>query len=236
MRTYRSKAGPFAERPFYKDEEIEVICTDELRAADMFPYSPSPIRIDRFLEKRFGVVPEYEDLPDGVLGLTKFGVKGVQGIVVARELDEEGTATAERRIRATLAHEAGHGLLHAHLFAAVSKEQSLFGDFTDPRTPKILCRDVPHTSPIHKRGYDGRWWEFQANRAIGALLLPKPLVHLALGPLLETAGQFGSKVLRTDNRERGISLLADTFDVNPIAARIRLQELYPVSNEAQLRL
>jgi hypothetical protein len=236
MRSYRSKSGPFAERPFYKNEEIEAICGDELRAADLFPPTPSPIRIDRFLEKRFGVVPEYQELGDGVLGLTKFGPNGVQGIIVARMLDEEGTTTAERRIRTTLAHEGGHGLLHAHLFAMTTKEHSLFGDFTDPKAPQILCRDVPNTSPMHKQGYDGRWWEFQANRAIGALLLPKPLVHLAMEPLLEPAGLLGGKVLKANRREQGITLLADTFEVNPVVARIRLQELFPASSEAQLRL
>jgi hypothetical protein len=236
MRSYRSKSAPFAERPFYRDEEIEIVCTDELRAAGLFPSNPSPIRIDRFLEKRFGVVPEYEDLPDGILGLTKFGAKGVQGIIVARKLDEEGTTAAERRMRTTLAHEAGHGLLHAHLFAMATKEQSLFGDFTDPKGPRVLCRDVPNASAVYKSRYDGRWWEFQANRVIGGLLLPKQLVHVALESLLETAGQLGSKILRNGDREPGVKLLAETFDVNPVVARIRLQELYPASDEAQLRL
>ena len=235
MRSYRSKSGPFAERPFYTNEEIERICTDELRATNLFPSTPSPIRIDRFVEKRFAVVPEYQELGDGVLGLTKFGPKGVQGIVVARILDEEGTTTAERRIRTTLAHEAGHGLLHAHLFAVATKEHSLFGDFSDPKLPKVLCRDLP-TSPVQRSGYDGRWWEFQANRAIGALLLPKPLVHAAMESVLEPAGLLGGTVLKANRREQGIRLLADVFEVNPVVAKIRLQELFPASDEAQLRL
>jgi hypothetical protein len=55
-------------------------------------------------------------------------------------------------------------------------------------------------------------------------------------PLLEPAGLLGGKVLKANRREQGITLLADTFEVNPVVARIRLQELFPTSSEAQLPL
>ena len=32
----------------------------------------------------------------------------------------------------------------------------------------------------HSNRYDGRWWEFQANQAMGAALLPRKLVEVAL--------------------------------------------------------
>jgi hypothetical protein len=236
MKTFRTTKGPFKERPYYTNQEIENVCTDELRAVGLYPTTPGPIRIDRFVEKRFGVTPIYEDLAEGVLGFTKFGPKGVQAIVVARSLDEDGTTPAERRIRTTVAHEAGHGLLHAHLFLEVSENGSLFGDFSDPTAPKVLCRDVPNDSTSHAPYYDGRWWEFQANRTIGALLLPQPLVHVALESLLTASGSLGIKTLERVNREKAARLLADTFEVNPVVAKIRLGELFPVATEAQLRL
>jgi len=62
---------------------------------------------------------------------------------VAKHLEDEGTLAAERRIRSTLAHEAGHGLLHAHLFVLGKATQPLFGDSFRPNAPKVLCRDVP---------------------------------------------------------------------------------------------
>jgi len=234
MKSYRAKSGPFAERPYYTDADIENICTDEMRKLELYPTTPSPVRIDRFIEKRFSVTPEYDELPDGILGLTRFGANGVQGIVIARELDEEGTLTAERRIRTTMAHEAGHGLLHAHLFLTATREKSLFGDFTDPKVPKVLCRDMPGSAA--RPGYDGRWWEYQANRTIGPLLMPRPLVQLALEPLLERAGSLGGYTLQAPRREEAIRMLATTFQVNPAVARIRLEELYPVADTAQLRL
>jgi hypothetical protein len=234
MKNFRPKSGPFQERPYYEPHEIEIICEDALRQVDLFPSSPSPVRIDRFIEKRFTVTPIYEDLDKGVLGFTEFGPKGVQAVVVARALDEEGTKPTERRIRTTLAHEGGHGLLHAHLFVLGKQNKPLFGDFTKSNAPKVLCRDIPNSSPGHLPGYNNRWWEYQANRAIGALLLPHVLVQTAVAPLLTTQGQMGLQTLLDSNLDRAIKLLADTFDVNPIVARIRLQEMYPQNDQLHL--
>ena len=86
-------------------------------------------------------MPQYEDLPEGVLGFTKFTKKGVEAIVIAAALDAEKGKVAERRLRTTLAHEAGHGLLHAYLFALDEKPLHLF-DADSHADHKILCRDV----------------------------------------------------------------------------------------------
>ena len=67
MRTYRSNSGPFIERPYYTADEIERICSDALRKVSLYPDSPKPIRIDRFIEKRFSITTEYKDLGPGVL-------------------------------------------------------------------------------------------------------------------------------------------------------------------------
>lgn len=235
MKNYRAKSGPFRERPYYELREIERICEDGLNQVGLLPSDPSPIRIDRFIEKYFGVPPAYEDLDKGVLGFTQFGPKGVQAIVVARALDEDRTKPAERRIRSTLAHEAGHGLLHAHLFALDRESKPLFGDFTEPNSPRVLCRDIPNTSAGHLPDYDKRWWEYQANRAIGAFLLPRSLVESAIDPLLSSSGLLGTKTLNSSHVNPAARLLADTFDVNPIVARIRLQEMYP-QGDRQLHL
>jgi len=237
MKTFRAKGGPFAERPFYEAAEIESICTEELQKVQLYPSDPAPIRIDRFIEKRFSIQPTYEDLPKGLLGLTRFGAKGVAGIVVARALDEEGTVPAERRLRSTLAHEGGHGLLHAHLFALGARPDSLFGDGLASDAPKILCRDVgiSGSDPATKKP-PYRWWEFQANQAMGALLLPKALVEKAVTPMLVFRGMFGLPALADDRREPAARLVAETFDVNPIVARIRLDALYPPAAAAQLTL
>jgi hypothetical protein len=232
MRTYRTNRGPFATRPFFEPVEIDRICGDALKAAELMPNTPEAVRIERFVEKHFKVSPRYEALPDGVLGYTSFGPNGVTGIVITTALDEEGGSVSERRIRTTLAHEAGHGLLHTHLFALGEKPPKLFEDGND--RPEILCRDV-HGTP-HESRYDGRWWEFQANRAIGGLLMPRALVIKAAMPFCEESGGLGLPTLIEAEHERAVLELAEIFDVNPVVARIRLDDLFARADSGQLTL
>jgi hypothetical protein len=67
MTSFRS--GPSSKQPYFTPSQITQICCDELRKEGLFPGAPEAIRIDRFIEKRFRVSPQYEDLPAGVLGL-----------------------------------------------------------------------------------------------------------------------------------------------------------------------
>ena len=238
MKAFHTNAGPFMEKPFFKPDDFERICQDELEQHGLFPSEPAPVRIDRFVEKRFNIRPSYEDLPAGLLGFTLFGPKGVEEIVVSKALDEENTQIAERRLRTTLAHESAHGLLHAHLFAFGTRQDSLFGDALDARAPKILCRpggiSGSETPQMQKPAY--RWWEYQANQAMGVLLLPKSLVQTALASILTPQGVLGTPVLPANRRQAAIRLLADTFEVNPVVSKLRLEVLFPLAAERQLTL
>jgi len=230
---YPARSDTFSKPPYFKPSQIDQICSDELRKENLLPSSPSAVRIDRFIEKRFGVSPQYEDLPHGVLGFTKFSKNGVEAVVISSALDVQGGKVAQRRVRTTLAHEAGHGLLHAYLFALDDKPLHLF-DKDSHTEHQILCRDVPNEE--HKsRSYDGRWWEFQANRAMGGLLCPRALVHEAIKGFLVPSGMLGMEVLDENRREEAVRGLADIFDINPVVARIRTSELYPAET-GQLRL
>lgn len=223
------------EQPFFTDAEIDRIGVEELMGVNLLPSRPEPIRIERFVEKRFGLSRvSYEDLPASVLGYTEFGSNGVQAVFVSRSLSEEGSRVAERRVNSTLAHEAGHGLLHAYLFMLDSFPTGLFENDKDVTPAKILCRDDP---PVAKRStYDGRWWEYQANRMIGALLLPKPLALAALEPYLSPVGQLGVPTLSDTRRGIAARKLAELFDVNTPVAEIRLAGLCPRSSVDQLTL
>jgi hypothetical protein len=223
MKHFRS--GPSSKQPYFTPSQIDQICCDELRKEGLFPSSPEAIRIDRFIEKRFQVSPQYEDLPVGVLGFTRFGKTGVKAVVISAALDAEGGMVAERRVRTTMAHEAGHGLLHAHLFALAEIPLHLF-DEDSHSEDQILCRDVQGHEQKSQR-YEGKWWEFQANRAMGGLLCPRPLVQDAMRPFVAPAGLLGVEVLDEKRREESVRSLADIFDVNPVVARIRINELFP---------
>ncbi len=229
MKTLRSNRGPFRKRPYFTDTEIDAICADELQRVGLLPSSPSAVRIDRFIEKRFGGPAEYEDLPDGILGLTRFGSKGVQAIILSNSLDSDRSVPGARRVRTTLAHEGGHGLLHTHLFA-LGETQPLFGDWSDATKPKVLCRDHEGTA------YQGEWWELQANKAIGALLMPKTLVLAAAQPFMNSVGTLGAQRIREADRKKAVRELAEIFDVNPVVARIRLEGIAPEAESSQLPL
>lgn len=231
MRTFRSKSGPFREQPYFTDGEIEATCSDALRSVELLPTNPEPIRIERFIEKYFHVTPEYEQLDEGILGLTVFSPEGVKAVYVSSKLDEEWSQTSEHRVRSTFAHEAGHGLFHAHLFA-LSAGEPLFGDQSDPHRPKVLCREGDAANV----GYSGQWWEFQANKAIGALLMPSSLVESVLETFLIAAGMLGFKQFDYSKEEDAVKLLSKTFNVSASVARIRVQQLYPLRSSKQLML
>src|SRR5690348_1165864 len=211
--------------PYFTRGQIDKICCEALSDVGLLPDSPEPIRIDRFIEKRFKVSPQYEDLPEGVLGYTRFGTGGVSAVVVSAALDAERGTVAARRVRTTIAHEGAHGLLHAHLFALDVIPLELFEK--DSRSgDQILCRDVPGEEKTSHR-HNARWWEVQANRAMSALLCPRSLVQQAMKPFLSTAGLLGVELLAESHREVAVRALAEIFDVNPVVTRIRLSELYP---------
>jgi hypothetical protein len=232
VKTFRTSRGPFSERPFFTDQQMESICLEELSKQGLLPKTPGPVRIERFVEKKFGVTVEADDLPPGVLGYTSFGSTGVTGVFVSKELEAEQTKSAQRRFRSTVAHEAGHGLLHAYLFA-LQTGTPLFGDLSDPNAPKVLCRGEA-IEP--KKGYDGAWWEFQANTAMGHLLMPRPLVTAAVVPHLVSVGTLGGTTIPAERIGDAARDLAEIFDVNPVVARIRLEALYAVANDKQLSL
>ena len=91
------RPGQAYKAPYFTPNQIDNICCDELRGVGLLPNSPEPIRIDRFIEKRFNVYPQYEDLPNGVLGFTRFGKNGVTAVVISAALDAKRGKNAGRR-------------------------------------------------------------------------------------------------------------------------------------------
>lgn len=69
--------------------------------------------------------------------------------------------------------------------------------------------------------------EYQANQAMAALLLPKALLIRAVEPWL-SGGRFGGRVLLTKDVLAAAEAVADTFDVNPVVARNRVQTILPI--------
>lgn len=223
------RPGSGFRRPYYSPGTVERLAMDALRATGLLPTTPGPVRVERFVEKQFALAVESEPLVAGVLGCTVFEDGHVSRIVVSKHLDEDPSHVAERRLRTTLAHEAGHGLMHGALFND-SFEASLFDSSEDVQGEKVLCRDGEAGSR-----YNGKWWEVQANMMIGALLLPKPLAFEALRKFTVESG-LGVRVMPATKRHAAYLELADVFNVNPIVAEIRLEALFPIASTDQLTL
>lgn len=232
MKCFRARSGPYPIRLVFETDEIDDMCLEELRKENLLPSKPEGVRIDRFVEKRFTRDVGFEDLPRGCLGYTAFGTDGsILAVRVSSRIAEDETVSSERRVRSTWAHEAGHCLLHPSLYIEDST-QNLGGLQNTPTATtdrRFMCRegDIHPVLANGIRKYDGRWWEWQANRAIGGFLLPKPLVLQAVEPFLKRSLVTGSPQLPAAARTEAESTLATTFDVNPVAIRIRLQEMFP---------
>jgi len=234
MKEFSTKEGPYPVRLLYGTVEIDQICEDALRKARLLPAEPEPIKIDLFLERYFEVVVDYQDLGEGILGSTIFNSNGaVTGFLISPRIEEDGTETGERRARATLAHEGGHGLLHPRLFMKDQATGDLFGSLKTHKAapPNFLCRNSDIGAVGSALKYDGRWWEWQANRAIGGLLLPKKLVT-RVAAKFTTQGDFGPILIET-KRSTLEKEIAQIFNVNPAVARIRIAEMYSADDASE---
>lgn len=212
MRYFESEATPTGGVDvFYKDCELETMAIEELRKVDLLPSSPQPIRIERFIQKRIKIDPDYKALNEGILGVTHFGKNGPQAMEISSELCGDDPVT-RRRLNSTLAHEAGHCLLHGHMFALTNLNDANDGSALSRRS--FLCRETWNSGGMYNR------WEYQANRMIGALLMPKPLVLVSLRSLdIEKASSDNELTQST------AEMLVETFDVNKAVALIRLDQL-----------
>jgi hypothetical protein len=230
MKIVRASGGAFGQRLVFEEDEFDKIALQELRDAKCLPEEPAPVRIDRFIEQRFRCTIDYQDLGADALGATLFGKDGsVRGIVIDSHL---ATDAADKLFRSTAAHEAGHGLLHSLLFIQNAQQREFRVDNADFQNGRILCR-ATDVKPGQRRGYDGRWWEYQANRMIGSLLLPRPLIAKAIVPYLQSTKITGNPLLPTECRQDAAASVARIFAVNPIVAQIRLEEVYPTANGQQ---
>lgn len=232
MRVNKSTgSSAFSQVIYFKPGEIDRMCEAELRKANCLPDTPQPVDVELFIEKHFGCTIDFSDIAEGVLGFTFFDKKGKPQVVGVSPSLDDGTATGRRRTRSTFAHEAGHCMMHPILFMENSTP-SLLGQNLDFEQKRILCResDLQNT----KAQYNGRWWEYQANCAIGGFLLPKGLVMTATDGFLTPAGLLGIKVLPELQREAAARNISDVFDVSLAVARIRLTQIYPSETQETL--
>ncbi|HEX4216044.1 MAG TPA: hypothetical protein VIA06_22210 [Candidatus Dormibacteraeota bacterium] len=218
MRESRDPGGRLPYRLWYEETEIERICEREVAAAIPSVDLDRPaLDIDWFVETRLNLVPEYVWLPSGVLGATEFTADGQVRLQIGSELSirAERHQDSERLLRSTLAHEAAHVLLHRILFLKESK--AIFGGSA---SRSELCRSIGYTDP----SYRGEWWEWQANRGMAALLMPRRAVRLWLR-VWERRNPRAKAQARNEE-------MASAFAVSAVAARRRLAQVRALETRA----
>ncbi|MDR7409713.1 MAG: ImmA/IrrE family metallo-endopeptidase [Armatimonadota bacterium] len=233
MRRYRHRDGSL--RVWFGPEEIDQMAEEALHRAGLLPRLEAPVvDVERFLEGYLGAdLDQYAPLPHDVLGATEFrpGVPPlvqVNAALTRAALDDPHPPPGSRgRWRATLAHEAGHVLLHRALVEPDPSQTSLF----DPpdRLFRCLQREVAF-------GGGSDWREVQANRFMAALLMPKSVFVAAVVRAKRQEGLLLTDPVGTGSVERVARTLARWFDVSRQAARIRLLELGLVETPGQRNL
>ena len=77
MRKVPTPSGRFAFQLYFDDVgEIDEICLEALKKQSLLAPTPTPIRIERFVEKQFRTTVRYEDLGPDNLGCTIFNSSG----------------------------------------------------------------------------------------------------------------------------------------------------------------
>lgn len=221
MREGKDPTGKMPYRVWYEEDEIDSIMEDELLKSGRRHHDRgSAVDIDSFVEQHLRITPAFVTLPEGVQGATDFTPSGKVTMRICAELSERAgnrEPGAENLIRTTLAHEAAHVLLHRALF--LKQSEALFST----EVPKgTLCRDV---RPVGS--YSGEWWEWQANRGMGALLLPRR----------EMVPYLSSHTIAFESGDESVLRdVAQKYAVSTQVARYRFEQLSGSANRAQMKM
>lgn len=199
-------------RVWYEADEIEEITAAALRKAALWP-RPGGLAVDveQLVEVALGATVDYGgELPERTLGFTQFGEP--HRVVVSRRLTElalspQGSAGLRGRWRATLAHEAAHILLHAHLDLR-SRTSGVTETLLDGATESLTA------------GHD--WREVQANMGMAALLMPRGPFLAEARRILERDVIFLPLLVDALVARRLVELLAAAFETSQEATRFRL--------------
>lgn len=233
MATQAESHCPFLRRVRFETREVEARCAEALASVGLLPKKPAPIRIERFPEKYFGAKLRFRVLKDEALGSVQFDEEGrVVNIFVSKALAQDETSEGQRKVRSTIAHECGHGLLHGELFVErlrFEQHPRLLVDYEPVEDAEFLNLEVvrPNDGPRYQ------WWEFQANMAMSALLLPRNLITQAALPFARAYADTAMPQRQAITEEAAIEL-AEVFDVNPVMIRFRLADWW--NDALQLRL
>ena len=180
MPKYPKHPGPFREYKFIPDKRIERAALTALEETRLLPTSPSKVAIEKFCDRKWGFPEDYRDLGPDFLGRATFNINGLVSIEVNARLEEDTSRVGVCRLRSTIAHEAGHGILQASMFiekiAFDQGQMALFEDVDRKQKPPEPTMIATRSNAIDSTPQPFEWWEYQANRFMAEVLMPKPLL------------------------------------------------------------
>jgi hypothetical protein len=209
---------------FLPSEHIEREVEYHLLHAHLMPVEAGPVDVEAFLETYLQVhLDQFAELDPDILGVTTVAPGYPPQVLINRDLtmaadDDTSASGVKGRWRATLAHEAGHVIFHRADLEAAAHQLTLFGPSSDAAltTSPLPClkRDFGRTKGVNRR-------EYQANLAMGALLMPRAVFAPTARSLINAfAPPFTAQHLSVV-----VQRLAARFEVSQTAARIRLEHL-----------
>jgi hypothetical protein len=218
---YSDPKSPWGRRVWIPDTEFDRVM-DSVRAQAPGCFRPGRgVDVDEILARVYKVEPDFGDPDDACLGRTCFEADGSFKVMINRALAEEADRwpVARRRLRSTLAHELAHIAFHAVLHPS-HQGPGLFEDIVEPT--KVMCR----MDAIDGADAYPPWWEYQANRGMASLLLPRDLVREQLSAALDRRG-LGDihSALAAEQGKVVLDELAGVFDVSFEMTVFRLLEL-----------
>jgi len=230
VKIYNAPDG--GKRIWYDDGEIEDLVEAELRQSKFYPTADEPVvDLEGFVEEYLQApLDPYAKLDSDVLGLTEFRRGRGPLVKINGDFTRAAIDANPRRVpagllgrwRATLAHEGSHVLLHKMLYAISESQGSLFDEPAgDEEVESVQClkRDVAYAGVKD-------WREYQANRGMAALMMPR---QLFIEVAQEHCDLLGVELLMgemaSDAAYRLSYGLARMFGVSYQAAEIRLKTL-----------
>jgi Zn-dependent peptidase ImmA (M78 family) len=192
------------------------------------PITAPPVPVEHILEGFLDLQLEVDDLNPGNVKRDNLGclyIEQKRVVVDSRLEDQEG------RYNFTLAHEAGHWILHRDNYLR-EKDQLLL--FEQETKPSIVCRVSQRKQPV----------EWQADRFASALLMPERMVKSLLqekeGPQVPWIYDSRTKDLWGLDKDAYFRSVASRFNtrfgVSVQAMQIRLEQLDLLREEANMRL
>lgn len=224
VRMIPDPTGRFAERPFYKPEELDRECEQivtkflrKRRGEVRFPISTDDLHV--LIEDEGADLDSCVDLSaygEDVEGVAIFYPDRGPEVKISDRLANE--PRRENRWRTTLTHEFGHVRFHRYLWADKLATGDLFARRNADNT--AVCK---RDQILNANKAD--WMEWQAGYISGAILMPASSIRSLVKEYCEPNGLFGPVNIATEHAQCLIQSVKVEYQVSEEAARIRLQAL-----------